>query len=112
MRAISFLLGCTLGFGVIATAAATTNTGACAANESGCAQQSTASDSGSAHDAISTADGTALAHDPIPAQSTTPPATGKASGSDIHVDGGDNASPPTTHRVSLGWQSLLPGSIQ
>jgi hypothetical protein len=113
MRAIHLLTGCVLGLCLAATAQAATNADAGSAGTADCAHG--AADGGSAHDTAPTSgDIVDLSH----SSSTTgtpasAPSSGKGGGdSVIRSGGGGDDAPSHPHQVSLGWQSLLPGSIQ
>jgi hypothetical protein len=119
MRATSLLLGCLLGLGAVATAAANgSSIAGTMGNTSGtgynCNNQS--SEHGSNHDAVAAGGGDTLSVSHVSSVSSTPSShrgsTSNSSESDvIHVS--DDASPNhSSHGSSLSWQSLLPGSIQ
>lgn len=113
MRAIHLLTGCVFGLGLAASANAATNVDAGSAGAGDCTHSATA-DSGNTRDAPATGDGVGLVHIAAPAgQANTPAASGRHGDNTISGSGGsDDAAPSHSHRVSLGWQSLLPGSIQ
>lgn len=113
MRAIHLLTGCVLGLGLAATANAATNVDAGSAGAGDCVHSTTA-DSGSSRDAaISGGDSVGLGHIAAPATRGSAPATSRHDDSPLPGSGGsDDAAPSHSRRVSLGWQSLLPGSIQ
>ena len=113
MRAIHLLSGCVLALGLVATANAATNVDAGSADASDCAH-GTAADGGSSRDAaISGGDSVGLAHMAAPTTQAGTPASSRHGDSAIPGSGGsDDSAPSHSHRVSLGWQSLLPGSIQ
>lgn len=98
---LPFLFGCTLlATGVQAVSAADVDT-----QDNGTLQHAATVDSASAKSSGGDALGT---HD-------VPPATGSSaspsSDSSSHSGGSDNG-PTSSRRANLGWQSLLPGSIQ
>lgn len=105
MRAKHWLIGCALCFAGIGGAAAASVDGRDLDNA-----QRGASDSSGAHDA-STGDTSGMIHDSSPRNHTsdTPKNT---TGNNADHGGGDGALPVHTQPAHLGWQSLLPGSIQ
>lgn len=114
MRAIHLLTGCVFGLGLVATANAATNVDAGSAGAGDCTHSS-AADSGSTRDAaVSGGDSVGLAHMAAPTPQVSAPAVSSRHGDNaIPGNGGsDDAAPSHSRRVSLGWQSLLPGSIQ
>lgn len=109
MRAIHLLIGCILGLGAVATAAAAgTGSGAETADASNCAPPGLPA-SGARDSTSPGGDVMGISHEPTQSASAS---SGKSGDSgDIH-SGGDSVSPPRQPHASLGWQSLLPGSIQ
>lgn len=105
MRAVHWLVGCALCIAGIGGASA-------ASMESQDLDSSsrTLVDSASAHDgnAASGGDAAGLNHDCPPASSSdnAEPASGNGR------SGGSSSAPTPSRRPHLGWQSLLPGSIQ
>jgi hypothetical protein len=118
MRATPLLLGCLLGLGAIATAAANGSSvagiGSSAGSSYNCNHQSP--EHSSNHDMVAPSGGDALgvSHaSAVPSSpSSHPSSASNSSESDvIHVS--DDASPNhSSHGSGLSWQSLLPGSIQ
>ena len=114
MRAIHLLTGCVLALGLAATANAATNVDAGSAGAGDCTH-STAADGGSTRDAAVSGggDSVGLAHMAAPTTQASVPTDGRHGDNAIPGSGGgDDAAPSHSRRVSLGWQSLLPGSIQ
>ncbi|MGC1550008.1 MAG: hypothetical protein WA777_15910 [Rhodanobacter sp.] len=111
MRAIHLLIVSMLGLGGIATAVAADV--AVSNGDANCTRQSS-SDSAAAHDSGSSnshGDATGLTHARAARSTPAPAASPTVSNGDggVSTGGGSDASP---RRASLGWQSLLPGSIQ
>ena len=104
MRAAYWLVGCTLCIAGIGSASA-------ASVDSQDLDSSSRSivDNAAAHDSNSSSggDATGLGHDCPPASSDN---SGTTSGSGR--SGGASSTPTPSRRPHLGWQSLLPGSIQ
>ncbi|GAB2586278.1 hypothetical protein ISP15_11900 [Dyella jejuensis] len=116
MRAIPLLLGYLLSFGAIANATASSMTADGGMGAAGSASTDHNSDHGASHGS-SSASGDAL-NIPHSGASTPSGNSRSASGASTTDDtpahfGGDDASPGgVSHGSGLGWQSLLPGSIQ
>lgn len=113
MRAIHLLAGCVLGLGLAATANAATNADAGSVDAADCAHAGATSDN--AHDdAVTGGDIVGLSRTAGSGSHADAPVSGKGGGdSVIHGGGGsDDAVPARSRAPSLGWQSLLPGSIQ
>ena len=104
MRAAYWLVGCTLCIAGIGGARAASVDSQELDNSS-----RTILDNASAHDsnASSGGDATGLGRD-CPSNSNDNSGTTSASGH----SGGSSSTPTPSHRPHLGWQSLLPGSIQ
>jgi len=118
MRATPLLLGCLLGLGVIATAAANGSSisGALGSSSStgyNCNNQSVR---GNSHDAAIAGSGDALSvshSGPAPSAAPAHHSSANSSSESDVPHFGDDASPNhASHSSSLSWQSLLPGSIQ
>ncbi|MDO1528417.1 hypothetical protein QMK61_06160 [Fulvimonas sp. R45] len=111
MRARHLLIGCVIGLGGIASAHAATAADAVTTGAGDCAQGAA---DGSAH--ASAAGGGDIVDLSRPSSSgsahATAPTPPKGDGDGtIHGGGGDD-TPAHSHHANLGWQSLLPGSIQ
>jgi hypothetical protein len=114
MRARHLLIGCVIGLGGIASAhaataadAVTTGAGDCAQGAADSSAHASAAGGGDIVD-LSRPSSTGGAHAAAPAA----PARNDGDGA-IHSGGGsDDAAPAHPRHASLGWQSLLPGSIQ
>jgi hypothetical protein len=100
-----WLIGCALCFAGIGGAAAASVDGRDLDNV-----QRGASDNSGAHDA-SIGDTSGMIHDGNP-HSHAGETTKSTAGSNGEHVGGDGAPPTHTQPAHLGWQSLLPGSIQ
>lgn len=113
MRAKHLLIGCVIGLGCVATAHAASTTDAVTTGTGDCAQGAA---EGSAH--VSASAGGDIVDFSRPSSTGTAhaaaPAHAKSEGdSTIHSGGGnDDITPAQPHHANLGWQSLLPGSIQ
>lgn len=106
MRVIHRLIGCALFIAGIGSAAATS-----AETQDLGGSRQTSLDSGSASGgSASGGDAMGLSHDCPPASSSGSSAT--SAGDSSNHSGGGAAAPLPSHRPHLGWQSLLPGSIQ
>jgi hypothetical protein len=105
MRAIHRLIGCALCIAGIGSAAAT-SLDTQDVDSSPRATESTTTHSGNA----SGGDALGLARD-CPSTGSNDNA-GSTSGNGTDRSGGASSAPTQTHRLHLGWQSLLPGSIQ
>jgi hypothetical protein len=106
MRAIHRLIGCIVfiaGIGSAAVASAETQ-------DLGGTAQSTLESASASGGAASGGDVTGLSRDCASANDSGSAAS-SAQGSDHH-SGGGTVAPLPSHRPHLGWQSLLPGSIQ
>jgi hypothetical protein len=108
MRAIHLLLVSMLGLGGIATAAA--GDVAVSNIDANCTHQSS-SDGAASRDSSNSHSDASLSHTHASRNAPTSTASSSMSNGDggINGGGGGDASPK---RASLGWQSLLPGSIQ
>jgi hypothetical protein len=107
MRATYWLIGCALCIAGIGSAAATNLD----TQDQDGAPRATA-DGASAHNGnASGGDALGLARD-CPQTSGNSESSGTTSGSGNEPSGGASSAPTQTHRLHLGWQSLLPGSIQ
>lgn len=118
MRAILLFSGCILGLCLAATVHASTSVAAGSDGMGGSGSMGSshsASNGNGGNGSVSSNDVAAalanLSHTSTPdahSSSTSDPTTGSM------IQGNDNDVPPPTHshQVSLGWQSLLPGSIQ
>jgi hypothetical protein len=114
MRAIHLLAGCVLGLGFAATANAATNVDAGSVGAADCTHAGASTDN-ARDSAASGGDIMSLSHTAGSGSHADAPVSGKGGGdSVIHGGGGgsDDAAPAHTRAASLGWQSLLPGSIQ
>jgi hypothetical protein len=107
MRATHWLIGCALCIAGIGGATATSLDTAQDLDPS-----HPALDSASPHGGNTSSGGDALGltRDCPPASSSDSP--GSASGNGSGRSGGASSAPTPTRRPHLGWQSLLPGSIQ
>ncbi len=106
MRATHWLIGCVL---CIAGIGAATATSVDAHGLDGSAR--TVIDSSSQHDSSgSGGDVQGPTHDCTPASSSDSSGNTSSNGNDH--SGGASSAPASTRRPHLGWQSLLPGSIQ
>lgn len=119
MRATSLLYGCLLSLGAVANAAATGGSAAASSmNASAGCTHNGSSEHGSSHD-TSAASGDSL-NVPHSAATSSPSSNHRSGNANSNVDdsparfgGADNAPDGSSHGSSgLGWQSLLPGSIQ
>ncbi|MGH8156964.1 MAG: hypothetical protein ACREPQ_02490 [Rhodanobacter sp.] len=107
MRATHWLIGCTLCLAGIGNAVATNLD----AQEQDSAQHA-ATDSASSHDGNNSGgDVFGLTRD-TPARNTGSDSAGSPPGNSNDRSGGAPSTPAPTHQSHLGWQSLLPGSIQ
>ena len=108
MRATYWLVGCALCIAGIGSAAATSLDTTQDLDSSSHA----ALDSSSPHDGNTGSGGDALGltRDCPPASSSD--SSGSTSGNGSDHSGGASSAPTPTRRPHLGWQSLLPGSIQ
>lgn len=106
MRATHWLIGCALCIAGIGGAAATSLDTTQDLDPSHAAL-----DSASPHDGNTSSGGDALGltRDCPPASSDS---SGSTSGNGSGRSGGASSAPTPTRRPHLGWQSLLPGSIQ
>ena len=118
MRATSLLLGCMLSLGAIANAAATGTTagssmsGAASYN---CDNHADTSHAASHDSASVSGDALSIPRSSTAAGSSSSNHTSTTSGDEAtsHIGGGGDASSGSaSHSAGLGWQSLLPGSIQ
>jgi len=112
MRVIHLLTGCVLGLCLAATAQASVNAGTVTGGGSDRGRTSASSgasrDNGPAGGELMGLPGSSSSNGHAGASSS-----GKSDDNAIHdSSGGGDAPPSPSHRVSLGWQSLLPGSIQ
>lgn len=106
MHAIHRLVGCALLIAGIGNAAATSAD----TQDMGGTAPSTMDSASTSGCSASGGDATGLNHDASSAGDVGN-AGGSAQGSSHH-SGGSSTAPLPTHRPHLGWQSLLPGSIQ
>ena len=107
MRATHWLIGCTLCLAGIGSAVATNLD----TQEQDSAQH-TATDSASSHDVNSSSgDVFGLTRD-TPSRNTGSESAGSTSGNSNDRSGSAPPAPAPSHQSHLGWQSLLPGSIQ
>jgi hypothetical protein len=114
MRAIPLILASVLMLGTCANVSATGTTTA-AASSYNCNNQS--SERSASHESASTGgDALNLPHASSSTRSDTSSShANTTTGSDesaTHLGGGDASSSGSAHSSGLGWQSLLPGSIQ
>jgi hypothetical protein len=119
MRVIPLLLGCLLGLGAIATAAAngSSTAGALGSSSSSSYNCTNQPSEHSNHDAVPTSggvDAVAASHDGTVSSSPSTHSnnTNSASESDATHFGDDALPNHSSHSSGLSWQSLLPGSIQ
>jgi len=101
MRATHWLIGCALCIAGIGSAAATS--------------LDTQDQDGAPHaaaDNTSARGGNALGLTRDCPPASTSETSGTTSGNGSDHSGGASSAPTQTHRLHLGWQSLLPGSIQ
>ncbi|MFA6230806.1 MAG: hypothetical protein WC617_11655 [Rhodanobacter sp.] len=110
MRATHWLIGCAVCIVGLGSATAASldaqdlNTSTHAAMDSAPTRESNA---GSGGDALG------LSHESSPSSSSSSDSSGSPSGSGSNEHSGTTSPAPTpTRRPHLGWQSLLPGSIQ
>lgn len=106
MRAIHWLIGCTLCLAGIGNAVATNLD----TQEQDSAQH-TATDNASSRDGGSSGDVFGLPRD-TPSRNTGNDTSGNTPGNSNEHSGSAPSVPAPSHRSHLGWQSLLPGSIQ
>lgn len=108
MRATHWLIGCALCLAGIGGASATNLD----TQEQESAQR-TATDSASLHDGNNSSGGDAmgLTHDTSP-HSSGSDSSSSTSGNSNDRSGGAPSAPAPSRQPHLGWQSLLPGSIQ
>ncbi|WP_426688246.1 hypothetical protein [Rhodanobacter ginsengiterrae] len=106
MRAVHWLVGCALCIAGIGGASAASVDSQDLDNS-----PRTLLDSSSAHDGNTSSggDATGLGHDCPPASSTD---NSGSNPGNAHSGGGSSTAPAPSRRPHLGWQSLLPGSIQ
>lgn len=107
MRATHWLIGCALCIAGIGSAAATTLD----TQDMDSSPHATSDNPGARSGNASGGDALGLARDCPPA-SGNGESSGTTSGSNNDHSGGASSAPTQTHRLHLGWQSLLPGSIQ
>ncbi|OOG37477.1 hypothetical protein [Rhodanobacter sp. C05] len=106
MRVTHWLIGCTLCIAGIGSAAATSLD----TQEQDNAQHATA-DSASSRDGNSSGgDALGLTHDTP--RATGSESSGSTSGNSSDRSSGASSAPAPSRQPHLGWQSLLPGSIQ
>lgn len=106
MRATHRFIGCALCIAGIGSAAATSLD-----TQPLDSSPHAAIDSSSPHDGNSSGgDVAGLSHDCTPAASSDGSSSTSSSSND--PSGGASSTPMSSHRPHLGWQSLLPGSIQ
>lgn len=106
MRAHHWLIGCALCIAGIGSAAATSLD-----TQDLDGSPRAATDSTSTHDGnASGGDALGLARDCQPTSNSDH--SGNISGNGGDHSGGASSAPTQTRRLHLGWQSLLPGSIQ
>lgn len=107
MRAIHCFIGCTLFIAGIGSAAATSAETQDLSNAAPAAL-----DSGSASSSVTASGGdvAGLSHDA--ASSNDSGSSTSSSQGSSHHSGGGTVAPSPSRRPHLGWQSLLPGSIQ
>jgi hypothetical protein len=106
MRAIHRLIGCALcivGIGSVAATSAETQ-------GLGVAPQAVIDSSSASSGSASGGDAMGVSHDCPPTRASG--SSGRTSAGDNDHSGGGAVAPPPSHRPHLGWQSLLPGSIQ
>ncbi|MEP7186780.1 MAG: hypothetical protein ABI767_13175 [Rhodanobacter sp.] len=106
MRAIHRLIGCTLCIVGIGSAAATT----AETQDLGGSPQAVVDSSSASSVSSSGGDAMGMSRD-CPTTSTSGNSGGSSASGNDHSSGGAVAPSPS-HRPHLGWQSLLPGSIQ
>jgi len=99
-----FLFACVLSVGGIGAASAMDAD----TQELGSMQRVGTVDSGSSHE-VSGNGGDALG---VPHDSAQQPSPASSSSSENCPTGGSSSGAQRSRRISLGWQSLLPGSIQ
>jgi hypothetical protein len=107
MRATHWLIGCALCIAGIGGAAATSLDTAQDLDPTHAALDSTSSHDGNTS---SGGDALGLTRDCPPASNSDN--SGSTSGNGSGRSGGASSAPTPTRRPHLGWQSLLPGSIQ
>lgn len=108
MRATHWLIGCTLCIAGVGSVAATSLDSQDLDSSAHATTDSGAHDSGSGGDALGLNHG-------CPPHGTGGDASGSGrsgGGGGSDHSGGDALTPTPTRRLHLGWQSLLPGSIQ
>lgn len=106
MRATFWLIGCALCIAGIGSAAATSLD----TQDLDSSPRATADSSTTHGGNASGGDALGLARDCPPASNSDNAGNTSSNGSDH--SGGASSAPTQTHRLHLGWQSLLPGSIQ
>jgi hypothetical protein len=113
MRATSLILASVLSLGTIASATAT---GSSKAGTAGYNCTNQAGERSASHESASTGGDTLNL--PRPGSNNSSATTSRATGSGntdenaTHFGGSDATSSGSAHSSGLGWQSLLPGSIQ
>lgn len=118
MRSTPLLLGCLLGLGVIATAAAngSSASGALGTSSSTGYNCNNQPAGGNSHDGALSGNGDALGGSHNSAAPSSSATHGSSTGSSPENDdshfGDDASSNHASHGSGLSWQSLLPGSIQ
>jgi hypothetical protein len=108
MRATHWFIGCALCIAGIGSAAATS----LETQDLDNASPRATLDNASPHDSNTSSGGDALGlNRDCPSASNSDSSNGASSNGNDHSGGGSSAPAPT-RRPHLGWQSLLPGSIQ
>ncbi|GLQ90620.1 hypothetical protein GCM10007898_41960 [Dyella flagellata] len=121
MRATSLLLVCLLGLGTAANAVAAGAAGAAGSASAGCTGRNSSSEHAGGHDTSSSSGDTMNVSRNGNASSRQPSSSSRSGNSSnssmddtpTRFSTGDSAPDGSSHSSSgLGWQSLLPGSIQ
>ena len=107
MRATHWLIGCALCIAGIGSAAATSLD----TQDQDSSPHATADGASANSGNASGGDALGLARDCPPTASNADTSSTTSGGGNDH-SGGASSAPTQTHRLHLGWQSLLPGSIQ
>ena len=111
MRATHLLLGCVLCFGVSATAVAANTSAAHSTDSTACPTPDGGSNHGGNHDGSASGDAVSVSHSTAASVHTAHSSSSADEGSiRIGADGGGASD--SSRSSNLGWQSLLPGSIQ
>ncbi|WP_449429494.1 hypothetical protein [Rhodanobacter umsongensis] len=108
MRATHWLIGCTLCLAGIGNAVATNLD----TQEQDSAQHAATESAGSHEANSSSGDVFGLTRDTTPSRNAGSDNGGSTSGNSNDRSGSAPSAPAPSHQSHLGWQSLLPGSIQ